>query len=41
MSLLRRFLYVAAMVLLFNGAAALARDHAAQQSTIDELLRLD
>ena len=41
MSLLRRFLCVAAMALLFNGAAALAREHAEQQSTIDELLRLD
>ena len=40
-SLLGRFLCVAAIALLFNGAAALEREHAAPQSTIDELLRLD
>ena len=41
MSLLGRFLCVAAIALLFNGAAALEREHTAPQSTIDELLRLD
>lgn len=41
MSLLGRFLGVAAIALLFHGAAALAREHTTQQSTIDELLRLD
>jgi hypothetical protein len=40
-SLLGRFLCVAAIALLFNGAAALEREHTAPQSTIDELLRLD
>ncbi len=40
-SLLGRFLGVAATALLFHGAAALAREHTTQQSTIDELLRLD
>jgi hypothetical protein len=29
------------MAVLFNGTAALAREQATQQSTIDELLRLD
>ncbi|MCF8171114.1 MAG: hypothetical protein K9J49_01680 [Candidatus Methylopumilus sp.] len=40
-SRLGRFLCVATMAVLFNGAAALAREQATQQSTIDELLRLD
>lgn len=36
-----RFLCVAAIALLFNGTTVLASEQAAQQSTIDELLRLD
>ena len=40
-SFLRRFLCVAGITLSFNGAAVLAREQTAQQSTIDELLRLD
>ena len=41
MSVSGRLLCVVAMALLFNDAAVLAHESAAQQSTIDELLRLD